>query len=602
MIPKPSQGLPLVILFGFAFIFSLQQCCISSIADLPNITYRYWICLYCLNGFILEIIIFLHFKNPTNAGLLAAYRVQLLISTVVALAIAYKFITSIIEGVYAAQHNTKTNVKKAPKWFQVGVLYLTRIQVFIVIIIYVSAFIFANGIIFDIYDIIQPIYILLASIMVIKATFQVRRNIIKIVYAKNSNFGNKRSTLKSKGIFRTSSSIKKPQKSDGSDVLVEMDNKLLQLYKGLRKINLILICFVLISVTQIVILYLEINGLISIIKKHTFYVPANEPPFQSILVYLFDKIFDIILRIVYISWVYIGCKKYSDIPANSLYFICCPWFDFSGKSEEYFKNIGVTIDINGKPLDNGDKITESEQNGMQELNIEQSFQNINTDKLFVNNNPKMSNGISNLNNNLHIQNHYVSNTFSKMTTPMPMNETDPRVMVFDFENSFMIKPGEIITDRVIPQFGGVSRITKLKSKLSKLANKNKTLFVKSNLNDTYVVTQTLKELDIIKYFISSDNTNENTNSNLITRIFGSDHQYVGKLNNSNSMLILKIMELLEVTHDDIIYIDNESNIDQLNKINLCKTHAIKTKQGLKDSDWMYLSYHQNDGMIVIDEI
>ena len=110
VIPNPSYSVGVVVVFGLFFLFSLQQCCISSITDHPSITYRYWICLYCLNGFILEIIIYLHFVNPTNTGLLAAYRVQLLISTIVVLAIAYKFITSIINGVYASQTNRLNKV------------------------------------------------------------------------------------------------------------------------------------------------------------------------------------------------------------------------------------------------------------------------------------------------------------------------------------------------------------------------------------------------------------------------------------------------------------------------------------------------------------
>ena len=140
-------------------------------------------------------------------------------------------------------------------------------------------------------------------------------------------------------------------------------------------------------------------------------------------------------------------------------------------------------------------------------------------------------------------------------------------------------------------FGGENLVNLYLSYFKSLYEKGVIFFLKTN-QLTGVIKIVFEKLKLDKFFYG---INKNTyiyytvkkealnNSLVLNRIYGKDNN-IKESNKSNALFLLKIMELLDLGHDMIVYIDSDGNTEQIDKINLCRTYGVKSAKGLQERD------------------
>ena len=96
-----------------------------------------------------------------------------------------------------------------------------------------------------------------------------------------------------------------------------------------------------------------------------------------------------------------------------------------------------------------------------------------------------------------------------------------------------------------------------------------------------MVLQLLRDVGLLGFFVSrrADNPKK-----FNSHILGEDHQFTEEAEGKKHLLLLRILQFLGTSHDEMLYIGTEwSAIEHLDKIELCKTYWCETK-GLAQGD------------------
>lgn len=94
-----------------------------------------------------------------------------------------------------------------------------------------------------------------------------------------------------------------------------------------------------------------------------------------------------------------------------------------------------------------------------------------------------------------------------------------------------------------------------------------------------------KDLDLLKFFVSAEPRNP---QKLISHIIGGDHLISKQCNGRKHLILLKLLQSLERSHDDMLFVgSNKKEIEHLDAIKVCKTYLVETS-GLTEKAMMHI--------------
>ena len=133
-------------------------------------------------------------------------------------------------------------------------------------------------------------------------------------------------------------------------------------------------------------------------------------------------------------------------------------------------------------------------------------------------------------------------------------------------------------------FGGGERIKMINYWLDDLKQSDKKNDLKYFINteqETKLVISLLKDVDLLKPFVSRNIDNPNK---LISHIIGWDHKISKDTDRRKHLILLELLQFLHRSHCELLYVSHDKEIVQhLNNIQICKTYLCEQK-GLTQND------------------
>ena len=191
-----------------------------------------------------------------------------------------------------------------------------------------------------------------------------------------------------------------------------------------------------------------------------------------------------------------------------------------------------------------------------------------------------------------------------MLETMSLSDVDTTpitTLVFDFENVLCTKQG---TDKLLGKlenyvaclnqiqkelcFGGTDRLNTITKFLKEIHQFNGVgnellnvkCFIISNESSKMIV-KLLKDINLLKYFVSQNPQNP---SKFLSHVIGFDHKIAKESNGKKHLILLKLLQFLQRSHSEILYISHDSEIiEHLKTIRLCKVYLAET-QGITQKD------------------
>lgn len=131
-------------------------------------------------------------------------------------------------------------------------------------------------------------------------------------------------------------------------------------------------------------------------------------------------------------------------------------------------------------------------------------------------------------------------------------------------------------------FGGEYRIDVIKNFLKAIHRFNEPENVALNVKcfiiakeSSKTIVKLLKAVGILKYFVSASAMNPHK---FVSHVMGRDHKIFVEAEGKRHLMLLKLMQFLQRSHDEMLYIgNNRDTVSHLNRIKICQTFLCQTK-------------------------